>query len=52
MREQKLELNGSKTEIMLIKDNLRANVTHEFGNLDVEATLTPVNTAQDSSCQF
>ena len=29
---------------MLIKGNLRTNVTHEFGHLDVEAsTLVPVD---------
>ena len=44
MRERKLKLNESKTEIMLIKGNLRTNVTHEFGNLDVEASiLAPVH---------
>ena len=31
---------------MLIKGNLRTNVTQEFGNLDVEASiLAPVNCA-------
>ena len=40
----------NKTEIMLIKGNLRSNVTHEFGNLDIEAsTLAPVNSAQIST---
>ena len=47
MRDRK-KLNESKMEkmeIMLIKGNLRKNVTHEFGNLDVEISkLAPVNT--------
>ena len=44
MREQKLNLSESKTEIMLITVNLRTNVTHEFGKLEVEAsTLAPIN---------
>ena len=48
MRERKLKLNESKTEIMLIKGNLRTNVTHEFGNLDVEASiLVSVNSARN-----
>ena len=38
MREWKLKLNESKTEIMLIKCNSRATVTLEFGNLDVETS--------------
>ena len=38
---------------MLIKGNLRMNVAHEFGNLDVEAcTLAPVNTVQNLSISF
>ena len=36
MRERKLNLNEITTEVMLIKGNLRTNVTHEFGNLDDE----------------
>ena len=45
MREQKLKLNENKTEIILIKGNLRTNDTIEFGSLDVEAsTLAPVIT--------
>ena len=39
MRERKLKLNESKTEIMLIKGNLTTNVTHEFGNLNVETSI-------------
>ena len=39
-----MKLNESKTEILLIKGNSTTNATHEFGNLDVEAsTLAPVN---------
>ena len=53
MREQKLKLNESKTEIILIKSNLRVSVTHEFGKLDVEAsTLAPVNTVQNFGISF
>ena len=41
-------LNENRTEIMLIMGNLRTNVTHEFGNFDVEAsTLVPVNSEQN-----
>ena len=40
---KELKLNKSKTQIM---GNMRTNVTHEFGNLDAEAsTLAPVNSA-------
>ena len=40
-------------EIMLIKSNLRVNVTHRFGNLDVEAsTLAPVYTVQNLGISF
>ena len=53
LRKEKLKLNESLTEIMLIKVNLRTNVTPEFENLDVEAsTLTPVNTAQNFGVSF
>ena len=53
MREWKLKLNESKMVIMLIKGNLRVNVTHEFGNLYVEAsTLAPVNTVQNLGISF
>ena len=53
MRERKLKLNESKTEIMLITSNFRANVTQEFGNLDVEeSTLAPVNTARNLGISF
>ena len=53
MRERKLKLNESKTEIMLIKGNLRTNVTHEFGNLDIEASiLAPVNSARNLGISF
>ena len=38
---------------MLIKGNSRANVTHEFGNLDAEAfTLAPVDTVWNLGIGF
>ena len=38
---------------MLIKYNLRTNVTHEFGNFNVEAsTLSPVNTGGNLGVSF
>ena len=38
---------------MLIKGSLRTNVTHEFGNLDVEASmLAPVNSALNLGISF
>ena len=38
---------------MLIRGNLRTNVTHEFGSLDVEATiLAPGNSAQNPRISF
>ena len=46
MTEQMLKFNESKAVIMLIKSNLRINITHEFGIFDVEAcTLIPVDTS-------
>ena len=53
IRKRKLKLNEKKTEIMLIKGNLRTNVIHEFCSLDVEAsTLAPVNSAQNLGISF
>ena len=53
MRERKLKLNESKTEIMLIMGNFTANVTYEFGNLDVESSrLAPVNSTQNLGISF
>ena len=44
IRECKLKVIESKTEIILVKGNLRANVTYDFGSLDIEAsTLVPDN---------
>ena len=41
------------TEIMLIKVNLRLNVTHDFGNLDVEvSSFDPIDTAQNIGVNF
>ena len=38
---------------MLIKSNFKTSVTHEFGDLDVEAsTLASVNTAQKIGVSF
>ena len=38
---------------MVIKGNLRTNITHEFGNLDVGAsTLIPVDAAQNLGVNF
>ena len=53
MRERKFSLNESKTEIMLIKGNLRANVTQEFDCLDVEAsTLVPGSIVRNFGISF
>ena len=53
MREQKLKLSESKTEIMQIKGNLRTCVTHEFSNLNVEAfTFAPVNIVWNLGISF
>ena len=53
MREWKLKVNESKTEIMLIKGNLRTNVNQGFGNLDVKAsTIVPVNTVRNVGISF
>ena len=53
MKERNLKLNESNIEIMLIKGNLRTNVTQEISNLDVEAsTLAPVNIVQNLGIIF
>ena len=53
MRERKFKLNENKTEIMLINGNLRTNVTHEFNNLDAEASTNAlVNTAHNLGISF
>ena len=38
MCERKLKLNDSKTEVVLIRGNLRNSVVDEFGNLDFEGS--------------
>ena len=36
--KRKLKMNDSKTEIILIKSNLRMSVAHKFSNLNVDAS--------------
>ena len=44
MSRRKLKLNENKTEIMLVKGNMRTNVVCDFGDLNVGAsTLNPVD---------
>ena len=51
--ERELKVNEGKTKNMLIKGNLRTNVTYESGNSNVEAsTLTTVNTARNLGMSF
>ena len=46
-------MNERKTEIMLIKGNLRINVSDGFGNLDVETcTFALVNNTRDLGISF
>ena len=53
MREWKSKLHEIKNEITLIKVIGEQNVTHESGNLDVEASmLAPINTAQNFGVNF
>ena len=48
-----MKLNESKTEIMLIKGNLKTNVTNELSNLDDESsTLAPVKTVLNLGIKF
>ena len=43
MCERKLKLNDNKTEVILIKGNLRNSVAEEFGNLDFGSSqLDPI----------
>ena len=53
MCERKLKLNDRKTEIMLVKGNLRSSWTEEFGDLDLgDFHLTPVLYAKNLGVLF
>ena len=53
MCERKLKLNDRKTEIMLVKGNMRSGQTEEFGNLDLgDFQLTPVPFAKNLGVLF
>ena len=53
MCERKLKLNDRKTEIMLVRGNLRGDEAEEFGNLDLgDFQLTPVPHAKNLGVLF
>ena len=53
MCERKLKLNDRKTEIVLVKGNLRGSQTEEFGSLDLgDFHLTPVPCAKNLGVLF
>ena len=53
MCERKLKLNDRKTEIMLVKGNLRGGQIEEFGSLDLgDFQLTPVPCAKNLGVVF
>ena len=53
MCERKLKLNDRKTEIMLVRGNMRDSLTEEFGNLDLgDHQLTPVSCAKNLGVLF
>ena len=53
MYERKLKLNEGKTEVMLIKGNLRTNIAQDFGTLDFEgSSLAPTEVARNLGIYF
>ena len=53
MNDRKLKLNDGKTDIIIVKGNLRSNVVEEFGDLELHCThLCPSVSARNLGIIF
>ena len=53
MKERKLKLNDCKTEVMVVRGNLRRNLVNDFGVLNLgNVELAPVETAKNLGVLF